>query len=68
VTHAICGTQYILSAQTYLLAIEGADEDSNATGDLDLTSNIIIEVVSGTATLDGNQLDRVLHWAKKNSL
>ncbi|MGB0389480.1 MAG: CSLREA domain-containing protein, partial [Ardenticatenaceae bacterium] len=51
----------MLSTESYTLTITGADEDSNATGDLDLTSDITIEVADGTATLDGNQLDRVLH-------
>ena len=51
----------VLSAQTYRLTLAGAEEELNATGDLDITSNISLNAVSGTATIDGNQLDRVLH-------
>lgn len=51
----------VLSAQTYRLTLAGTEEELNATGDLDITSNLALEVLSGTATIDGNQLDRVLH-------
>ena len=50
----------MLSAETYRLTLAGADEDNNMTGDLDITSNLTIEVTSDLATIDGNQLDRVL--------
>ncbi len=51
----------VLSAQTYTLTLAGAEEEVNATGDLDITGNLALEVLSGTATIDANQLDRVLH-------
>lgn len=48
---------------TYLLTLEGADENSGATGDLDITDNLRIEGALGGAgvTIDGNEMDRVFH-------
>jgi len=50
----------MLSGESYTLTLAGANEDNNATGDLDFTSDITIEVINGLVTIDGNQLDRVL--------
>jgi CSLREA domain-containing protein len=41
------------------LSIVGDREDENATGDLDVTADLTIE--GNGATIDGNQIDRVLH-------
>ena len=53
----------ILDAETYTLTLGGAREDANATGDLDVTGGIvaIIGAGAGNTTIDGNQIDRVLH-------
>ncbi|MFH2010388.1 MAG: choice-of-anchor Q domain-containing protein [bacterium] len=49
-------------AGTYALTLAGAGEDANATGDLDLSSNIELQGAGRTLTvLDGGDLDRVLH-------
>jgi CSLREA domain-containing protein len=47
----------------YLLTLEGANENSGATGDLDISDNLRIEGVPGGAgvTIDGNEMDRVFH-------
>jgi CSLREA domain-containing protein len=51
-----------LPAGTYILALPGADEDGNATGDLDILSNLALHGAwSGVTIMDGNGLDRVLH-------
>jgi len=51
-----------LPAGTYTLTLAGADEDNNATGDLDVRSNIVISGAGASSTIiDGNQLDRVLY-------
>jgi CSLREA domain-containing protein len=49
-----------LPAGTYVLGIPGADEDGNATGDLDISSDMYIDGY-GAATIDGAALDRVFH-------
>ena len=50
-----------IPAGTYLLAIPGADEDANATGDLDVTASVTITGAGEAMTiLDGAGLDRVL--------
>jgi CSLREA domain-containing protein len=52
----------ILPAGTYALAIPGASEDENATGDLDIKASVTIEGAGAeTTVIDGSQLDRVLH-------
>ena len=52
----------ILPAGTYLLSLSGANEDANATGDLDITGALAIQGAgAGTTTIDANSLDRVLH-------
>src|SRR4051794_5373669 len=47
---------------TYTLTLAGANEDSDATGDLDIIGNLTI-MGSGSARtiIDGNYLDRVIH-------
>ena len=48
-----------LPAGTYTLAIPGADEDGNATGDLDITSDLNVSGAGAdTTVVDGNALDR----------
>jgi len=50
-----------LPAGTYTLSIAGADEDANATGDLDVTDELTITGAgSATTTIDGGGIDRVL--------
>ena len=51
-----------LPAGTYNLAIAGAGEDANATGDLDIATNVTINGASASTTIiDGADLDRVFH-------
>jgi len=47
----------------YQLTITGAEENSNATGDLDVLGDTIIQstVVGTNAIIDGNDIDRVIH-------
>lgn len=48
-------------AGTYNLTIDGDDENANATGDLDITSDLTITGNSAATTIiDGNAIDRVL--------
>lgn len=50
----------IVPAGTYTLTIPGANEDADATGDLDIKGKITIKGASETGTIvDGNNLDRV---------
>ncbi len=52
----------ILPAGTFTLTIPGRDENNDATGDLDIQSNLTIKGKGAGATIiDGNQLDRVIH-------
>lgn len=52
----------VLPAGTFTLTLTGIGEDANATGDLDITSNITITGASATTTIiDGNAADRVFH-------
>ncbi len=47
-------------AGTYTLTIAGTAEDAAATGDLDITEDIIINGSASSATIiDGNAIDRV---------
>jgi CSLREA domain-containing protein len=51
----------ILPAGIYTLTIAGADEDNNATGDLDIRDDLTIQGAGAEITvIDGNGLDRVL--------
>ncbi|MEO6123317.1 MAG: choice-of-anchor Q domain-containing protein [Ilumatobacteraceae bacterium] len=48
-------------AGTYTLTIAGTNEDSNATGDLDITGETtIIGAGSGSTTIDANGIDRAI--------
>ncbi len=60
--NALAGADTItLPAGTYALTRAGAPEDANATGDLDLTSDITLNGAGASSTIiDANQLDRVL--------
>ena len=59
----------VLSAGTYLLGLTGKDEDSNAKGDLDITTDITIQGAGAeSTTIDGNAKDRVLHVQSGASL
>jgi len=50
----------VLPAGVYKLALTGAGEDANATGDLDITGAVTIQGAGAGATvIDGKQLDRV---------
>ena len=52
----------ILPVGTYQLSIAGANEDSAATGDLDITGNLVIQGAGrDLSVIDGNALDRVFH-------
>ncbi|MHC4609460.1 MAG: choice-of-anchor Q domain-containing protein [Planctomycetota bacterium] len=57
------GTDTIIVAPgTYLLGIPGANEDANATGDLDVTSDLALSGAGAADTIiDGANLDRVVH-------
>jgi CSLREA domain-containing protein len=49
-------------AGTYAIGIDGSQEDQNATGDLDLTSDVsIVGAGPAATTIDGASLDRVMH-------
>jgi len=51
----------ILPESRYVLRLAGAGEDDNATGDLDLRSNVsLIGAGSGLTIIDGGGIDRVL--------
>ena len=51
-----------LPAGTYTLALSGAKEDGNATGDLDINCSLaIVGAGADLTTIDGNQLDRVIN-------
>jgi uncharacterized repeat protein (TIGR01451 family) len=54
----------LLPSGTYTLTIGGADEDASATGDLDITHNVVINGMGANSTIiDGNGMtlsDRVL--------
>jgi len=57
------GTDTItVPAGTYTLTRVGANEDANATGDLDIASNLtLMGATAATTIIDGNQQDRVMH-------
>ncbi|MCP4542662.1 MAG: DUF11 domain-containing protein [Chloroflexi bacterium] len=53
-----------LLAGTYVLTITGTGEDSNATGDLDITSSDALTITgagAGQTIINANGIDRVLH-------
>src|SRR2546425_1169074 len=50
----------MVPASTYLLTIEGRDEDAAVTGDLDITDDVTITGAGADRTiLDGNGIDRI---------
>ena len=52
----------VLGAGTYTLSVAGANENANATGDLDITSNITLSGADPASTIiSGAGLDRVIH-------
>ncbi len=53
----------LLPAGRYVLALSGADEDANGTGDLDVLNGNVILMGTGPerTIIDGSHLDRVLH-------
>ncbi len=61
--NALAGADSVtLPAGTVLLALSGSGEDFAATGDLDVTEALTIEGQGAAlTTIDGNDLDRVLH-------
>ncbi|MEK6673074.1 MAG: choice-of-anchor Q domain-containing protein [Nitrospirota bacterium] len=51
-----------IPAGTYTIAIAGAGEDLNATGDFDITKSVTITGAgAGSTTINGGALDRVFH-------
>lgn len=60
--NALSGNDTIsIPAGTYTLSIAGRDENADATGDLDITSNITLTGASAATTiLNANSIDRVL--------
>jgi CSLREA domain-containing protein len=59
----------VLGAFTYTLALPGASEDDNLTGDLDITEDLTIRGAGASATaINGAQIDRVLHVAPNGQL
>jgi hypothetical protein len=62
----------VLGANTYALQLVnpgGVSEDSNATGDLDITEDVTIQGVSAATTIvDGAGLDRVFHVINNSSI
>ncbi len=52
----------VLAAGVYMLTLAGANEDLNATGDLDILADLVLRGARLDGTqFDGAQLDRVLH-------
>jgi len=62
-TNACPGADEInIPAGTYILTLAGIDENSGATGDLDIADDLSISGAGATETIiDGNALDRVFH-------
>ncbi len=57
-----------LPAGTYQISIPGTGENAAATGDLDISTTMIIgSAGDGTVIIDGNQLDRVFHVTASGS-
>lgn len=52
----------MVPAGLYTLSLAGANEDGNATGDLDILDEVkILGSGAGSTTIDGNNLDRIFH-------
>jgi CSLREA domain-containing protein len=63
-TPGIGADTVVLPPGTYTLSIAGAGEDANATGDLDITDDLILAGAGAAiTTIDAAQLDRVFHIA-----
>jgi CSLREA domain-containing protein len=62
-SHAGADTVLLQGGKTYSIQIPGASENTNATGDLDVTPGGLTITRSGLGrpTIDGEGLDRVLH-------
>lgn len=61
--NALPAGPYIINllANDYTLSRAGADEDTNSTGDLDLSASVTIQGVSATLTsINGGSIDRIL--------
>ncbi|MDX6585629.1 MAG: hypothetical protein QOI31_102 [Solirubrobacterales bacterium] len=57
------------SGTTHVLEIGGSGEDEGLTGDLDVTDRIVLEASGGAqATIDGNDLDRVLDFHARGTI
>ncbi|HYU61670.1 MAG TPA: choice-of-anchor Q domain-containing protein, partial [Solirubrobacterales bacterium] len=58
-----------LAAATYALSVTGTLEDANATGDLDITSDVTISGAGSThSVIDADGIDRVLDVRSSSSL
>lgn len=58
--------EIVLGSLAVTLTLEGADEDDNATGDLDIKSDLTIE--GNDALVDGNGTDRVFDIAASTTV
>ncbi|MGH2686689.1 MAG: choice-of-anchor Q domain-containing protein [Actinomycetota bacterium] len=54
-------TIVLASGETYTLSVPGTGEDLNDTGDLDVRETVTIQTLSGSATIDGGDVDRIIH-------
>ncbi|MDZ7733372.1 MAG: hypothetical protein U5R31_09890 [Acidimicrobiia bacterium] len=61
-------TIHLAAGETYTLAAPGANEDANATGDLDLTGDHLTGIAGNGATIHANGLDRALDAHPGNPL
>ena len=62
-------TTIVLGEGAFYLALEGTDEDAAQTGDLDITSNIIIRGAGADrTTIDADFIDRVFHVLESGDL
>ena len=68
--NALAGLDTItLPSGTYQLTIVGTGEDQSATGDLDITDDLVINgAISNTTIVDGNALDHVFHISNSNAV
>lgn len=60
--NALGGNTIVLPAGNYELTIGGQYEDNDATGDLDITANVVLQGAGASSTtIDAKSLDRVIH-------
>ncbi|MBI4671362.1 MAG: CSLREA domain-containing protein [Chloroflexi bacterium] len=60
--NALGGNTIVAPAGKYILSIAGQNEDNDASGDLDITANLVLKGAGAAkTTIDANSLDRVLH-------